>query len=798
VALIRLWLGAELRRRWRTQVVLALLIGVVGAVILTVGAGARTTASAYDSFKKRQAIPDVEMDSVSEKGRAAVVALPGVKAASAYSALFAAPAREGVLPGQDMVAFAGIDPAYGHTLDRPILLSGRLPRVGSVDEVAVNESAAAAYKLRPGSQTQLRSLAADEGDDMFAGRFDKITFHGPTPTVHVVGVVRTRLDLGHASYAKNYFFTTPAFYNAYAGKMFEYPPQLDVRLDNPASAGRFLAAARDKVTAVAPDEVGDFNGRQLAAGLTSVRDSTRVQALALGLVALGAAFAGILGLAQMISRSVGAMGSDFGPLRAIGLSRAARARLAAASFVPATAVGIIVAVVAAWLASPLFPTGVARRTGPPPGHHFDAVTLLAGALLLTIVLLGAAAFSAYRWRPVPVETEGSPYIGPIDRAAAALPPTPRIGVRWAMPRRDTPVGRGRAAIAGAIVSVAALVAALTYWAGLDHLVTTPSAYGRTFDVDTGEGNDANQVQQSADSLLHDPAVGEVALLRIAGSVAIDSTQGDLYGFKSLRGHIRPTVLSGREPVSDDEVMLATKTARKLHKSIGSTVTLGQGQVPTPIHARVVGIGVLPTIESDQYAEGGAMTYAALDRALADLPAQAGNGDVVIRLKPGVDRSRALSEMVQRQIISPVTSPPGDVQNLGLVRAYPLWLAGFLAVLGLLAVVHALLVSARLRDHQVGVLRALGMTRSQVVGAVSTQGAAMCLLGVVVGVPLGLALGRWTWSLSAHQLAVGEGAVVPAVVVAAALGAGLGLLVALGASAGWWAGRSTPSHALRVP
>jgi predicted lysophospholipase L1 biosynthesis ABC-type transport system permease subunit len=184
--------------------------------------------------------------------------------------------------------------------------------------------------------------------------------------------------------------------------------------------------------------------------------------------------------------------------------------------------------------------------------------------------------------------------------------------------------------------------------------------------------------------------------------------------------------------------------------------------------------------------------------LADLPAQAGNGDVVIRLKPGIDRSRVLSEMVQRQILSPVTSPPGDVQNLGLVRAYPLWLAGFLAVLGLLAVVHALLVSARRRDHQVGVLRALGMTRSQVVGAVSAQGAAMCLLGVVVGVPLGLALGRWSWSLSAHQLAVGEGAVVPAVVLAAALGAGLGVLVALGASAGWWAGRSTPSHALRVP
>jgi hypothetical protein len=520
-------------------------------------------------------------------------------------------------------------------------------------------------------------------------------------------------------------------------------------------------------------------------------------------VALGAALAGILGLAQMISRSVGAMGSAFGPLRAIGLSRAARARLAAASFVPAVAAGIVVALVAAWLASPLFPTGVARRAGPPPGHNFAVVTLLAGALLLTIVLVGVAAISAYRWRPAPLETEGSTYIGPIDRAAATLPPTPRIGVRWAMPRRGTPVTRGRAAIAGAVVSVAALVAALTYWAGLDHLVTTPSAYGRTYDVDTGEGNDINQVQQSADSLLHDPAVGEVAVVRIAGSVAIGSTQGDLYGFKSLRGQIHPTVLSGRQPVSEDEVMLATKTARKLHKSIGSSVAVGQGQLPTPIHLRVVGLGVLPTIEGDQFAEGGAMTYAALDRALAEgaqvVPDQpAGNADAVFRLKPGIDQSRALAQLGKRQEISPVADAPGDVRNLDLVRAYPLWLAGFLAVLGLLAVAHALLVSARRRDHQVGVLRALGMTRGQVVGAVSAQGAAMSVLGVVIGVPLGVAVGRWTWSLSAHQLGVGEGAIVPIAVMAIVLGGGLGLLLALGASAGWWAGRSTPSSALRVP
>src|SRR5205807_5084868 len=134
----------------------------------------------------------------------------------------------------------------------------------------------------------------------------------------------------------------------------------------------------------------------------------------------------------------------------------------------------------------------------------------------------------------------------------------------------------------------------------------------------------------------------------------------------------------------------------------------------------------------------------------------------------------------------------------LVRSYPLWVAGFLAGLGLLAVVHALLVSARRRSQQVGILRALGLTRRQIVGAVSAQGGSMCVAGAVVGLPLGIALGRWTWAASAHQLGVGEDVTAPLGLVGAVIVAGLALLLVAGAAAGWWAGRSTPAHALRAP
>ena len=241
-------------------------------------------------------------------------------------------------------------------------------------------------------------------------------------------------------------------------------------------------------------------------------------------------------------------------------------------------------------------------------------------------------------------------------------------------------------------------------------------------------------------------------------------------------------------------MLGTKTARRLHKSVGSHVRVTPGPGAQPVTLRVVGVGVLPTIEGDTYALGIAFTRPGLEKLAGD------NGylEAVFKLKPGVDRARALARLRKTDFVSNVATPPGDVRNLYLVRAYPLWVAGFVAVIGLLAVGHALLVSARRRAQQIGTLRALGLTRAQIVGAVSTQGGATCIAGAVVGLPLGVALGRWVWTANAHQLGVGEDAATPVGVLLAVIGVGLGLLLVFGAIAGWWAGRSTPAHALRAP
>ncbi len=803
MGILRLWMGAELRRRWRVQVVLALLVGAVGTVILTVAAGARATSSSYARFLSKQAVSDVQFDNLPSKVLDGIARMPDVRAAAQYAPFFVAPNKQNAVPGQDFLMFAAVDAKYGRSVDRPIVLQGRMPRYGAVDEVAVNESGAAAYHLGVGSRTPLRSLSTDESDAFLSGNYDKIDFHGPTPTVHIVGVVRTWLDLKHVNYAQNYFFATPAFYSGYNNQIFRFTePEMGVVLKHPASATRFVSAARTMVQQQYPDSAQAFDASSTKGSLTSIRDATRVQAFSLGLVAVAAAIAGLLAIALMAARSVTGMSSDFAALRAMGITSLGRARLMAATIVPGVIGGLCLALAGATLASQLFPTAVARRTGPPPGIRFDPAVLITGAAVVAFVVLGSAALTAYRWRPSPV-VQGGLYIGPLDRVATVLPPSPRIGMRWALPRRDAVAGRGGIAIAGAIVGVCALAGALTYASGLSHLVTTPSAYGWTFDVDGGGGTDAQATVQMRDALLHHRDVGDVGLVRIDGSAHLDSAMADVYGFESVRGHFGATVLRGREPIGPDEILLGTKTARSVHKGIGSTVklVLGPGAPPASVH--VVGIGLLPTIESDELAVGAAMSRAGLEGIPGDDPQlrevfnQNTHLDAIYRLAPGVNRTKALADLKDKYV-SYVSTPPGDVRNLDLVRSYPLWLAGFLAAVGLFTVLNALVVSARRRSQQVGILRALGLTRVQIVGAVSSQGVTMALLGAVVGIPVGIALGRWTWAASAHQLGVSPDMGAPLAVLFSVVALAFGVLLLLGAAAGWWAGRATPGRTLRTP
>jgi ABC-type antimicrobial peptide transport system permease subunit len=72
------------------------------------------------------------------------------------------------------------------------------------------------------------------------------------------------------------------------------------------------------------------------------------------------------------------------------------------------------------------------------------------------------------------------------------------------------------------------------------------------------------------------------------------------------------------------------------------------------------------------------------------------------------------------------------------------------------------------------LKVLGFVKSQVVSTVAWQATALALVGVVVGVPLGVVIGRAVWNAFAHNLGVVPVSVVPALLV---VGLAAGVMVA---------------------
>ena len=104
--------------------------------------------------------------------------------------------------------------------------------------------------------------------------------------------------------------------------------------------------------------------------------------------------------------------------------------------------------------------------------------------------------------------------------------------------------------------------------------------------------------------------------------------------------------------------------------------------------------------------------------------------------------------VDRSIVFTPPAPLTEVQTIRDVAALPLALSAFLALLAIGAVGHALSIAVRRRRHELAVLRALGLTRLQSRMVVVTQASVLAVIGLLFGVPLGIALGRTIWRVAA--------------------------------------------------
>src|SRR5207249_4838383 len=140
---------------------------------------------------------------------------------------------------------------------------------------------------------------------------------------------------------------------------------------------------------------------------------------------------------------------------------------------------------------------------------------------------------------------------------------------------------------------------------------------------------------------------------------------------------------------------------------------------------------------------------------------------LLTFRPGVDRAAAIRDLSRRlPALGPyAVQPPDkpvDLVNFGRVQNLPVVLAGLLGALAAMTLTHLLVTSTRRRRRELAVLKTIGFAPRQVQRAVGAQATTLAAVALVVGVPLGVIIGRWAWTLFAHQLGI---VAVPAVPLA---------------------------------
>jgi hypothetical protein len=824
-----LWMRAraQLRGRARANLFLALLVGLVGALVLAAAAGARRSEAALPRFLAANQTVDASVivaassptdDGSGRQPLRRVAALPEVRQAFRVTGWTAGAL---VLAGADPAEPSGwhrqlgtvaLDPGGSVAFGRPIVVAGRLPDQRRPEEVAIDEELAARRHLAVGSRYRVAAFTIDQLAPAGEGR--PVAPKGATVDLRVVGIVRYPRDLlpvvtdqRNLRVNTGDLYLTTAWWRRYGPDVANYGIGLAVRLDNGQADLPRLQASLYRLygrEALAEGFDGSTGDKAVTAG---TRRAIRLESAALAGFALLAALAALLLVGQTLGRQIRAEAVESPVLRALGMTRGQLVGVAVVRAAPVAAAGTVLAVAGAVALSPATPLGVARRAELDPGVAGDPPVLATGGTLVAAAVLACAALAGWRAGRAPAGVLGVAEVAGAERrsrvagalGAAGLPPAAVTGTRLALePGRGRTAVPVRSALAAAAAAVCALTMAVTFGDSLARLAGDPRAYGVSWDVQVGNFADASGPERAARTLAADPAVVAFRGALTGLGPLVEGRPTTLLSFGPGKGSLGPVVVEGREPTQPDEIALGATTMRALGKRIGDTVEVSGAGEPQPL--RVVGRVVVnlgdgsPTVAPGK----GAIAHPDLWRRLNPPGMPLMPSYFFVRLDPAGDRPAAL-ERLQRDfpstVVLPVKQP--DVTDLERVGYLPGLLAGLVALLALGTVTHALVTSVRRRRRDLATLKTLGFTRGQVSATVAWQATTFALLAAAVGVPLGVAGGRWAWRLVADQLGVVSGPVVqPLPVLAIAAGA-LAVANLAAAGPGWTAARIRPAVVLRA-
>jgi FtsX-like permease family len=770
---------AELRARWRAWLVLALVAGLAGGLVITAFAGAARTDSALDrllAVTRPQDVSiakgfvfqnyDVDFDRIERLPQ-----VVGVSRDRPLAALIRTASGEQMYGGHErsVIPLASPDGSQLTTLNRAQLRSGRRPGPRSADEILADEKALQLLGLDVGGTVRVRFiwrrlLGTNKVD---FGADPERAVVGPIATLRIVGVIsRTSSDDVSAELR-----IPPAVYRANGGSALgSFQEILNVRLRHGAAD---IPAFRTAVERIAGP--GDFLFTAAAADRTKVGRSLDLQARALRLAGGFLAVAALILLTQALLRQNDHAAADHPTLRAIGMRRWQLVAVGLARAAVVAGGAAIVVVVTAIALSPLTPIGRARDLEPEPGIDVDGPALATGAAAILVAVLAAGALAALRAGPS--RPSGRRSLGQLS-----LPPAMLAGLR--------PAAAAQATIVSATIAVAIVAAALVFSASLDRLLTTPRLYGQNWDYEAPF--DPSVVPNLRNGIPEMPPgrwLGAAAV-GLGSSLLIDGKHVGVMAFDDVKGHVPPTVVEGRAPRAPDEILLARETLDALGVRIGDSVEVRRGE--RAARMRVVGRGVLPEGEWIKFGEGAALTFEAFKRVVPD----AILFFVHLRARAGAPRDASLAAF-ERHFDWPGPSRPSSIGDFGGVQGLPGLAALLVAAAAAGALAHALVTSVRHRRRELAILKTLGFVRGQVLAAVVWQSTIIVAIALLVGLPVGIAVGRFAWNVFAEDLGVLPESVVPIPATLVIVPAALVLANAIAAVPGLMAARTQPAVALRA-
>jgi putative ABC transport system permease protein len=734
--------GYRLRRWLRSRIgatlLLTALVALVSGAVLSFASGASRTATAPDRFAARF---DEGFDVLVQQQSLAPMTdavrhLPAVRVVDAATFLFAGLTRTDTGDGVDGIVFAGDPEAIAR------VTSGREPDPSNPHEFVATQNFLDGAGIGVGDTLTLVTLTQGQADtEGFTGAPE-----GPSLDAVAVGVVDNASALDDP--------TPVAIFPASLldqGDIGVKTTLMAVDLE-PGSTIDDLRAQLDTLPSGSQLSIAPF---EIVSA--TIRTAVDAQSVGLWILAGVAAIAAIAVLGQLIGRQVRMTFDERRRLEALGTTskelRAEAMGRAASSVILGALLGVAIAVAA----STLFPVGFSRRIEPTPGVHFDALTMLGGALVLIVGVLAWIAL-ALRAREADRRTRRSPvFIGYHWRS-----PTAATGARFALTEQPGDTASPRTTVAGLGLIVAAMVGAATFSASLNRLVTDPPRFGMNFDMmyDVGGEEIPEDVREVFESS------PDVAALSYYASIQArhDDVTVPLEGMELVKGSLAPVLISGHLPVAPTDIALGRLTANELHASIGDTVSLTNGD--NVVDFRVTGYVVITPVGGfDQVGVGAVVTMTGLRSLEPDAVANAAAVDIAdgVSLRAFIDKHRDQLPVDQFQ---PQISLPPSILNVSRVRPIPVALTAALGALALVTVVNLLFSSIHRRRRQLAVLRAMGADTHWIAGASRWQGAVFTILPCAGGAAVGILLAQILFRSFADNIGAVSDASVPFVLVAA--------------------------------